>query len=89
MWLSQCRIKYVGERVYLWMEAVVAAEPVWATLLAANLIFLSAVFEPPVPGCSCPRPLQVDIVDATSTQLLLQSQFEVLRRHAAGVCRCN
>ena len=71
------------------MEAVVAAEPVWATLLAANLIFLSAVFELPVPGCSCPRPLQVDIVDATSTQLLLQSQFEVLRRHAAGVCRCN
>ena len=31
------------------MEAVVAAEPVWATLLAANYRFLSAIFELSVP----------------------------------------
>ena len=71
------------------MEAVVAAEPVWATLLAANLIFLSAVFEPPVPGCSCPRASTVDNVAPPSTQLLLMARFGVLRRHIEGVCRCN
>ena len=67
---------------------VVAAEPVWATLLAAKESFWGAIFELLVPGCSCPRAMQVDIDAATSTQLLLLSQFGRLRRHAAGVCRC-
>ena len=34
------------------MAPVVAAEPVWATLLAANKSFWGAVFELSVPGCS-------------------------------------
>ena len=67
---------------------VVAAEPVWATLLAAKESVWGAIFELSVPGCSCPRAMQVDIDAATSTQLLLLSQFRRLRRHAAGVCRC-
>ena len=71
------------------MAAVVAAEPVWSTLLAAQESFSSAIFELSVPGCSCPRAMQVDIDAATSTQQLLLSQFGRLRRHAAGVCRCS
>ena len=73
---------------------VVAAEPVWATLLAAKESVWGAIFELSVPGCSCPRAMQqqVDFDAATSTQLLLLSQFRLsfrrLRCHAAGVCRC-
>ena len=71
------------------MAPVVAAEPVWSTLLAAQESFSSAIFELSVPGCSCPRPLQVDIDAPPSTQLLMQLRFGQLRRHAAGACRCN
>ena len=72
----------------------VAAEPVWATLLAAKVSFWGAIFVLRAvgarqPGCSCPRVMQVDIDAATSTQQLLLSQFGRLRRHAAGVCRCS
>ena len=53
------------------MAPVVAAEPVWSTLLAATESVWGAVFELSVPGCSCPRAMQVDIDAATSTQLLV------------------
>ena len=71
------------------MAPVVAAEPVWATLMVANQSISGAIFELRAPSCSCPTTSTVDIVAAPSTLLLLLLPFQVLRRHAAGVLRCT